>query len=94
MAQGDLWLDEAWSLKLVADISSPWAVFWAISHDNNHFLNSFWLSWLGPEAPAWAYRLPSVVFGTLAVPLAAWIGWRRGRARSWPPGSSPCRCRW
>ena len=80
MAQGDLWLDEAWSLKLVAGISSPWAVFWEISHDNNHFLNSFWLSWLGPEAPAWAYRMPSVVFGTLAIPLAAGIGWRRGRA--------------
>ena len=80
MAQGDLWLDEAWSLKLVAGISSPWAVFWEISHDNNHFLNSLWLSWLGPEAPAWAYRFPSVAFGTLAVPLAAAIGWRRGRA--------------
>ena len=79
MAQGDLWLDEAWSLKLVAGISSPWAVFWEISHDNNHFLNSFWLSWLGPEAPAWAYRVPSVVFGTLAIPIAAGIGWRRGR---------------
>ncbi len=29
MAQGDLWLDEAWSLKLVSGISTPWAVFWA-----------------------------------------------------------------
>ena len=80
MAQGDLWLDEAWSLKLVAGISSPWAVFWEISHDNNHFLNSLWLSWLGPDEPAWAYRVPSLVFGTLAIPVAAVIGWRRGRA--------------
>ena len=80
MAQGDLWLDEAWSLKLVAGLSSPWAVFWAISHDNNHFLNSLWLSWLGPEEPAWAYRVPSMVFGTLAMPMAAVIGWRRGEA--------------
>ncbi len=80
MARGDLWLDEAWSLKLVTGISSPWAVFWGISHDNNHFLNSLWLAWLGPEAPAWTYRVPSVVFGTLAIPLAAAIGWRRGQA--------------
>ena len=80
MARGDLWLDEAWSLKLVAGISSPWAVFWEISHDNNHFLNSLWLAWLGPDEPAWAYRIPALVLGTLAIPLAAVIGWRRGRA--------------
>ena len=79
MAQGDLWLDEAWSLKLVAGISSPWAVFWEISHDNNHFLNSLWLAWLGPDEPAWAYRLPALAFGTSAIPLAAVIGWRSGR---------------
>lgn len=79
-ARGDLWLDEIWSLKLVGGLRSPDAVFWGISHDNNHFLNSLWMYVLGQDAPAWAYRAPAVLLGTLSVAVAARIGRRRGRA--------------
>lgn len=78
-ARGDLWLDEIWSLLLVADLSHPLEVFWRISHDNNHFLNSLWLAIVGPEAPAWLDRLPSALLGTATVLAAARLGWRRGQ---------------
>ena len=75
-AQGDLWLDELWSLDLVSHISSPGEVFWGISHDNNHFLNSLWMYAAGPDRPPIVYRLPSIVCSTLAIVVAASIGWR------------------
>ncbi len=79
-AQGDLWLDEIWSLDLVGTVHSPGAVVWGISHDNNHILNSLWLYALGPDRPSWCYRMPAVALGTLSIALAARIGWRQSRA--------------
>ena len=70
-ATGDLGLDEIWSLRLVGRVPSFGGVFWGISHDNNHFLNSAWLFLLGQNAPVWAYRLPALVMGTLTVPALA-----------------------
>lgn len=70
-AGGDLGLDEVWSLRLVARVPSFGGVFWGLSHDNNHVLNSAWLYLLGQDAPVWAYRLPAVVMGTLTVPALA-----------------------
>lgn len=70
-AAGDLGLDEVWSLRLVGRVPSFGGVFWGISHDNNHFLNSAWLYLLGQDAPVWAYRLPALVMGTLTVPALA-----------------------
>ena len=72
---GDLGLDEAWSLKLVAPLHAIGGVFWGLSHDNNHFLNSAWLYLMGQNRPAWLYRLPALVLGTLSVPaMARWLG--------------------
>ena len=77
---GDLGLDEAWSLRLVAQVHSLGAVFWGISHDNNHLLNSAWLYVAGQDRPVWLYRLPAVVCGTLTVPALARLCWRRSPA--------------
>ena len=38
-AQGDYWLDEAWSALFAREAATPGRVFFAINHDNNHFLN-------------------------------------------------------
>ena len=75
-ARGDLWLDELWSLDLVSHVTSPFQVFWRISHDNNHFLNSFWMALIGQNQSPLAYRLPSIAASSVAVLVAARIGWR------------------
>ena len=77
---GDLGLDEAWSLRLVAQVHGLGEVFWGISHDNNHVLNSAWLYLLGQDRPVCLYRLPAVAFGTLTVPALARLCWRRSPA--------------
>ena len=79
-ARHDLWLDEIWSIDLVQGLSSPDQVFWRISHDNNHFLNSLWLYALGPDREPMLYRLPAVLLGTLSVLVGARIGLRRSAA--------------
>ena len=84
---GDAGLDEIWSMRLVARVDGLSGVFWGISHDNNHFLNSAWLYVLGPDAPIWAWRWPAVVLGTLTVPALAQCGWRCSAAAG---GLSAC----
>ena len=74
-AQGDLGLDEIWSLRLVGTIRNLGGILWGLSHDNNHVLNSIWLFWLGPDRFVWLYRLPAILLGTLTVPaVARWLG--------------------
>lgn len=77
-AQGGLWLDEAWSAVQAHEVGTPAGVFLGINHDNNHHLNSLWLQAVGLAAPSWLMRLPSIVAGTLAIPLAAAIARPRG----------------
>ncbi len=78
-ANGELWLDEIWSLKLLEPIRSPDQIFWKINHANNHFLNSLWMYELGPDAPGLLLRLPAVLFGTAMVAAAGYWNIRRGR---------------
>jgi hypothetical protein len=66
----ELWMDEILSLKLVGALDSPLGVFTSIHLDNNHYLNSLWLFWVGSDASWWQMRLPALVFGILLVPLA------------------------
>lgn len=80
-AQGGLWLDEAWSARLAHDVGTPLGIFLNINHDNSHHLNSLWLQTVGMAAPSWLARLPAIVTGTLAIPVAAMIAAPRGR---WP----------
>jgi len=77
-ASDSLWLDELWSMLLVRDLAQPFAVFYAVSHDNNHFLNAFWLALIGPDHDALLIRAPSVLFGVLTVAAAARLGSRSG----------------
>lgn len=75
-AEGDLWLDEIWTLRLLERADSIGDVFLGIHHDNNHFLNSAWLWLVGAEAPVLVMRLAAVVCGTAAIPAAAAMGRR------------------
>lgn len=79
-AANDLWLDEIWSLWLIArEAEAPWDVFrGGMRHDNNHLLNSLYLFCLPTHLPPLVYRLVSVAAGTIAV----WPAWLIGRQRS------------
>lgn len=79
-ARGDLWTDEIWTLDLLTKIRRPDEIFWNISHDNNHFLNSLWMFVVGIGQPSLLYRLPSIAMGTASVALAARIGFRSSPA--------------
>ncbi len=76
-ARGGLWLDEAWSAYLVAQVGTVGGIFWRINHDNNHYLNSLWILLVGPYAPPLLIRTLSIVAGTASIGVAAAIGWRR-----------------
>lgn len=66
-ARGELWIDEIWSLTLVAGLTSPDQVFWDLPHDNNHILNSLWLYLAGPDRAPIVYRVPAIAFGTTSI---------------------------
>jgi hypothetical protein len=79
-AQGALWLDEAWSATAAHDVGTALGVFVRINHDNNHHLNTLWLQLVGMDASPMLQRALSIVTGTLAVPVAALIARRQGKA--------------
>ncbi|HZZ29773.1 MAG TPA: hypothetical protein VFE46_17390 [Pirellulales bacterium] len=80
-ARGELWFDEVWTIQGVqAAVHSPTDIVLRVKHDNNHFLNSLVVYWIGPDGTAWMYRLPAVIFGTLTVLLAVLIARRHGWA--------------
>ncbi len=68
-ARGDLWMDEITSLRLVEPLHSPGKVF-LLAHDNNHFLNSFYLWFTGPAAAPQVQRAFSILLGTATVAAA------------------------
>jgi len=75
----DFWLDEIWTYSTARSLSSPLAVFNAIHHSNNHYLNTLIFYSIG-EAPHWAvYRIPALVSGTASIALASGFAARRGR---------------
>ncbi|TXC70101.1 hypothetical protein FSB78_03400 [Sphingomonas ginsenosidivorax] len=79
-ARGGLWLDEAWSAYFVKQAATPLGVLWQINHDNNHFLNSWWMLLVGPYAPPMLVRALSIATGVASIGLAGAIGLRRGTA--------------
>ena len=79
-ADGDLWLDEIWSLdNLALAMTRPTLAdrLPLLFHDNTHPVNTLYLALVGPGAGALAYRALSVFAGVAAVATAAAIGWRR-----------------
>jgi len=87
-ARGPLWLDEIWSIENLAPLTRPWQVFWGISHDNNHFLNSFWLYFAtGFSADERFLRAPSIAMGGLTVAVMARIAARHSPAAALAAGA-------
>lgn len=80
-AQGGLWLDEAWSAGFAREARSPFDIFFAIQHDNNHYLNTLWMYLTGWGADPMVSRLLSIVTGTSAIAIGGLIGLRRGPAQ-------------
>jgi hypothetical protein len=78
-AQGELWLDEIWSLESAVSLRSPLDIFTRLRHDNNHMLNTAWLWLAGAGCPWIVYRLPAVIAGTVAVVLGGQIVSTAGR---------------
>ncbi len=76
-AQGDLWLDEIWNMRLVQRAGSLPAIFFGLPYDTNHLLASAWLWLVGPTAGSVMMRASAVLIGTLAVPAAAYLAARR-----------------
>jgi hypothetical protein len=70
-ARGDLWLDEIWSIQNLQHVANVGGIFWGISDDNNHILNSLWLWLVGPDAAPLVIRFEAILLGTLTIPVAA-----------------------
>lgn len=71
MANGGIWMDEAWSAIFAQHVGTPIGIFFRINHDNNHHLNTLWLQLTGMGAPSLVMRAPAIICGTLAVYFAA-----------------------
>ena len=87
-ARGPLWLDEIWSIENLAPLTRLWQVFWGISHDNNHFLNSLWLYFAtGFSADERYLRAPSIAMGALTIAMMARIAARHSPAAALAAGA-------
>lgn len=78
-AMNDLGMDEIWSVELVRELHSPLEVFNKTHHDNNHYLNSLFIYFLGQRGNWPGYRIPAVAAGLGAIILAWLIGRHRDR---------------
>lgn len=78
VSENDLWLDEVWSVDTAVAVHSPVEILTAIHHDNNHYLNTFWLWCCGPQQQPILYRLVSLLTGISSVLLIGLIAHERG----------------
>ncbi len=78
-AQGDLWLDEVWSLFIARAAGAPMQIITTYLHDNNHILNTLYLRFVGEQKPFWVYRLLAMLSGMGSVFLIGYLG------RCWGP---------
>ena len=76
-AQGDLWLDEIWTLNITSEMDHAYLIFWGPYLDNNHFLNTFYVYLVGTESSAAVLRGLAVVSGIASVAVGGLIGLRR-----------------
>lgn len=70
-ARGTLWLDELWSLMLIDEAKARHDLFWILSADNNHYLNTLYLYLVGADAPVLLQRALSIALGSVTVLIAA-----------------------
>ena len=78
-AFNDLWLDEIWSLELVRELRSALGVFTQTHHDNNHYLNSLFIYFLGQRGNWPGYRILSELTGIGIIVLAWFIGAKQNK---------------
>lgn len=79
-ARGTLWLDELWSLMLIDEAKARHDLFWILSADNNHSLNTLYLYLVGADAPVLLQRALSIALGSVTVLIAALAMLRAGFA--------------
>ena len=79
---GELWLDEVWSLLKVSNLSNPIEIFTEVKHDNNHLLNSLWMWVWGPLQEPFVYRIPSLLCSAGLLLLILWRGCEGESSRS------------
>ncbi len=72
-----LWLDEIYTLKLLANCRSPWELF-TLREDNNHILNSLWAFFLGNNHTPSHLRAPAFVASLLTLILCLRLCAMRG----------------
>jgi hypothetical protein len=70
-----LWLDEIWSIRLAQLAGTPLRVF-TLHFDNNHWLNTLVLMFLGPGRSFWQYHVFAEICGIGTV-LLGWLLARR-----------------
>lgn len=75
-ARGDLWFDEVFSFQWARAAKAWWELLAVYRHDNNHFLNTAWLYFLGDGMPSLVYRIPSIVSGLFSLVLLSIIAKR------------------
>lgn len=78
-SSSELWFDELWTLYATRDLGSAAEVFTTYRSSNNHHLYSLFYYAIGDQASWFVYRLPSLVAGTLTIPLVWLIARPAGR---------------
>jgi hypothetical protein len=79
-ADGDLWLDEVWSMSFAEMAKSPWEIVSVYKHDNNHVLNTIILYLIGKQETLLYYRIPAILSGIGALLLMTRIALKWGDA--------------
>ena len=80
-SMNELWLDEVWSFSHAQSVRGFFDVF-TIHHDNNHYLNTYYLSFLDGLAPFIVYRIPSLIAGIALLCIAAGDACKRSRTEA------------
>jgi len=75
----ELWLDEIWSLYATRELVSVGEVFTKYQSSANHLLYSLLFYAVGDHESRFLYRLPSLVAGTLTIPLVWLVARPAGR---------------
>jgi hypothetical protein len=78
----DLWLDEIWSLNFAEQAGSACEIFTKYRHDNNHWLNTLYLYFLGATPWRPAYRLLALATGTATVAAVGLAAHSYGRTQA------------
>jgi len=76
-ATGEIWLDEIWSLRLIAQMKAG-NVLPSLAIDNNHYLNTAYLALVGGDGEPLTLRAFSILLGTSMVAAAGWLQRDRG----------------